>query len=162
MNETMQWAVLSLLVVCNVFLVLILRHTATGEKTPSVSPPEPLDFLESAKVDSGPESEWRSEVSRLLILSSSCSSCSTLASQMAPFGNESHVELVVVAPNRERAVEFLTSAGVGRPYQLDIAGRWASETLGLSSSPALVVFDPRRAESAWAVFSYRDAQTVSS
>lgn len=87
----------------------------------------------------------------LLVLSSACSSCADIATQLTE--NPGHTDwadmgVVVSTASRERGEEFVAAHGLGRfPHYIDDLGDWVSGEFDVRFSPsALILRDGKLAE----------------
>lgn len=86
----------------------------------------------------------REDLSVLLVLSSACSSCDDIASQLHE--NPSHAQwdgmaIVVSTAHRLTAEDFIARHQLGRfPHYIDEGGNWVTGEFGVQSSPSALVF----------------------
>lgn len=87
----------------------------------------------------------RGDLSVLLVLSSACSSCADIATQLHE--NPSHAEwdgmaIVVSTAHRETGEDFVTHHKLGQfPHYIDEGGSWVTDEFGVQFSPSALVFD---------------------
>jgi hypothetical protein len=81
----------------------------------------------------------------LLVLSTSCSSCNTIAEQLGKDGwaerSGGRLGVLLSTPDPQVAEEFVTRYGLAAfPLSVDFNGDWAGAALGLALSPVGLVF----------------------
>lgn len=93
------------------------------------------------------------EPSVLLVLSTACSACADVATQLAEgssYGSGERLAVLVSCPNRDAGEEFVARHGLGRfRHHLDEGGEWVSEEFDVRQSPVALVFHGGRLMSAF-------------
>jgi hypothetical protein len=77
----------------------------------------------------------------VLVLSTACSSCRTVAGQLAGRSDLRDLAVVVSTADAAHGAEFVTTHGLTRlPHHVDEGGAWVSGEFGIAISPAALVF----------------------
>jgi len=77
----------------------------------------------------------------VLVLSTACSSCRTVAGQLADHADVADIAVAVSTADAAAGAEFVAANGLARlPHHVDEGGDWVSGEFGITVSPAALVF----------------------
>ncbi|MFC0503432.1 hypothetical protein [Micromonospora costi] len=139
----------ALLVLAGAVVVLFAMLGQLSERS-GVTPAQGsgVRLLEEARVGRAPDA-WPAALAAfadgplriVLVLSTACNSCRTVAGQLAERTDVADVAVVVSTADAPVGAEFVAANGLTRlPHHVDESGAWVSSQFGISVSPAALVF----------------------